>query len=97
MELLRDILYGEDGMLYQIESGNEDLVSEQDKKNLVYAAKLANEKFKNNTITKEELMVFIDAFDAFVPFQNVDWIRNITVDIHSALTEGVNIPFLDAE
>lgn len=90
MEFLKSILYGENGMLFKIESGNADYVHEKEKKYLVDAAKLANEKFKNNTITKEELMIFIDAFDVFASFQNVDWIRELTADVHSALTRGID-------
>ena len=90
MELLKAILYGEDGMLYQIESGNEDMVPESDKEDLLRLAKIANEEYKNNTIKKEKLMIFIDVLEAFSAFQNVEWIRDLTSSIHSALTKDID-------
>ena len=90
MELLKSILYDESGILFKVESGNEDEVSEADKFYLIKAAQMANERYKKDTITKEELMMFIDMFDAFSAFQDVDWIREITVKVHSALTKGIS-------
>lgn len=90
MDGLVNLLYGEKGILYKVESGNESDVHEHDKELLVKYAELANKRFKENTITKEEMMIFIDVMDAFSSFQNVDWIREITTDIHSALTRGIN-------
>lgn len=93
MDLLREILYDESGMLYKIESGNEDEVSEADKIYLIKAAEMANERYRKDTITKEELMMFIDMFDVFCAFQNVDWIRELTVKVHSVLTK--NLSFIE--
>lgn len=38
----------------------------------------------------EELFVYIDVMDALSPFQHIDWIRELTTDLHSILMKKVN-------
>ena len=90
MQGLVNLLYGESGMLFQIESGCEKNVFDQDKELLVQYAELVNQRYKDNTVAKEDLMIFIDVLDTFSAFQHVDWIRELSARIHSTLTRGIH-------
>lgn len=42
-------------------------------------------------LSVEEMMIYVDVFDVFASFQQVDWIRELTAELHSALTRGVDL------
>lgn len=87
MEELKVLLYGECGILHRIESGDEDRVVSAEKEWLLNLAKETNRKYIEGTLTVDELMIYIDVFDVFSSFQYVDWIREITAELHSILTK----------
>ena len=94
MEVLKELLYGERGILYRIESGDEDRVVSAEKDILLDLAKQTNRKYHDGTLSNEELMIYIDVLDALSPFRHVDWIREICAELHSILMRGVEF---DAE
>ena len=91
MTELQALLYGELGILHRIESGDEDRVVQAEKWILLDLAKKANRKYHDGTLSVEEMMIYVDVFDVFASFQQVDWIRELTAELHSALTRGVNL------
>lgn len=88
MEELKALLYGERGVLHRIESGDEDRVVSAEKFILLDLAKKTNQKYHDGTLSVDELLIYIDVFDVFSSFQQVDWIRELTAELHSALTRG---------
>ena len=87
MEELIVLLYGECGILHRIESGDEDRVVSAEKEWLLNLAKETNRKYIEGKLTVDELMIYIDVFDVLSSFQYVDWIREITAELHSILTK----------
>ncbi len=90
MNELIALLYGEHGILYRIESGDEDRVVSAEKEILLDLARKTNEKYHEGTLTNEELFIYIDVLDALSPFRHVDWIRELTTELHSILMKKVN-------
>ena len=90
MDELKWLLYGESGILHRIESGREDYVVSAEKQILLDLAKKTNEKYHAGTLTNEELLIYIDVFDVFSAFQDVDWIRELTAELHSILMKKVD-------
>ena len=88
MEELKVLLYGEGGILFRIENGNEDRVVSAEKMILLDLAKETNAKYHAGTLSNDELLIYIDVFDVFSSFQHVDWIRELTAELHSILTRG---------
>lgn len=91
MTELQALLYGELGILYRIESGDEDRVVKAEKMILLDLAKETNWKYRAGTLSVEEVMIYIDVFDVFASFQQVDWIRELTAELHSMLTRGIDL------
>ena len=94
MEELKELVYGEGGILYRIERGDEDRLAIAEKEILIDLAKKTNEKYSAGTLSNDELLIYIDVMDVFSSFQHVDWIRELTAELHSTLTK--NIDFLGA-
>ncbi|MBQ8830520.1 MAG: hypothetical protein IJ017_02860 [Oscillospiraceae bacterium] len=90
MNELIELLYGERGILYRIESGEEDRVVSAEKRILLDLARKTNEKYHEGTLTNEELFVYIDVLDVLSSFQHVDWIRELTTELHSVLMNKVD-------
>ena len=90
MNELIELLYGERGILYRIESGREDRVVSAEKEILLDLARQTNRKYHEGTLTNEELFVYIDVLDVLSSFQHVDWIRELTADLHSILMKKVD-------
>ena len=91
MDELIALLYGESGILHRIESGQEDRIVSAEKKILLDLAKQTNEKYHAGTLSTRELMIYIDVLDVFSSFQDVDWIREITAQLHEILTKKVDL------
>ncbi|MBQ7093395.1 MAG: hypothetical protein IJN84_02700 [Clostridia bacterium] len=91
MEFLKVLVYGEGGILHRIESGDEDRVVSAEKDILLDVARKTNEKYHNGTLSVDELMVYIDIFDTLSSFQHVNWIREITAELHSILMKNVEL------
>ena len=79
MNELIELLYGERGILYRIESGREDMVVSAEKEIFLDLARKTNLKYHEGTLTNEELFVYIDVMDVLSSFQHVDWIRELKV------------------
>lgn len=92
MDELIVLLYGESGILHRIESGREDHIVSAEKKILLDLAKKTNRKYHEGTLTTRELMIYIDVMDVLSSFQHVDWIRELTAQLHSILTRGAKYP-----
>lgn len=92
MEELIALLYGEGGILHRIECGDEDRVVSAEKKILLDLAKKTNEKYHAGTLSNDELLIYLDVFDVLSSFQHVDWIRELTAQLHSILTRGAKYP-----
>lgn len=92
---LIELLYGERGILYRIESGDEDRVVSAEKEIFLDLARKTNRKYHEGTLTNEELFVYIDVMDALSSFRHIDWIRELTADLHSILMK--NVDFLPDE
>ena len=90
MNELIELLYGERGVLYRIESGDEDWVVSAEKEILLDLAKKTNRKYHEGTLTNKELFIYIDVMNALSSFQHVDWIRELTADLHSILMKNVD-------
>lgn len=90
MNELVALLYGEGGILYRIESGDEDRVVSAEKKILLDLARKTNRKYHEGTLTNEELFIYIDVMDALSSFYHVDWIRELMADLHSTLLKKVH-------
>lgn len=91
MDELIGLLYGELGILHRIESGREDHIVSAEKKILLDLAKETNKKYHAGTLSCRELMIYIDVLDVFSSFQHVDWIREITAELHEILTKKVDL------
>ena len=87
LPFLRVLVYGEGGILHRIEQGDEERVVSAEKEFLIDAAKEANMRYHEGTLTPDELLICLDIFDVFASFQHVDWIREMTADLHSILTK----------
>lgn len=85
-----ELLYGERGILYRIESGREDMVVSAEKNIFLDLARKTNLKYHEGTLTNEELFVYIDVIDVLSSFQHVDWIRELTAELHSVLLKKVD-------
>ena len=90
MNELIELLYGERGILYRIESGREDMVVSAEKDIFLDLARKTNLKYHEGTLTNEELFVYIDVMDVLSSFQHVDWIRELTAELHSVLLKKVD-------
>jgi len=90
MNELIELLYGERGILYRIESGREDMVVSAEKEIFLDLARKTNLKYHAGTLTNEELFVYIDVMDVLSSFQHVDWIRELTAELHSVLLKKVD-------
>ena len=91
MNELIALLYGECGILHRIESGDEDRVVSAEKEILLDLARKTNEKYHEGTLTNEELFIYIDVMDVFSSFQDVEWIRELTAELHSILMNKVDL------
>lgn len=91
MEFLKVLLYGEGGILHRIETGREEHVVSAEKEMLIDAARETQQKYLEGTLSNEELLIYIDAFDVFSSFQHVDWIREMTAELHSILLKDAKI------
>lgn len=91
MNELIALLYGECGILHRIESGDEDRVVSAEKEILLDLARKTNEKYHEGTLTNEELLIYIDVMDVFSSFQDVEWIRELTAELHSILMNKVDL------
>ena len=88
---LRVLLYGEYGMLYRIESGWEEDVVNAEKEELIMLAEETSRRYQEGCLEADELLIYIDIFDVFSSFQDVDWIREMTAKLHSILMRNVTI------
>ncbi|MBQ4581657.1 MAG: hypothetical protein IJB04_00265 [Oscillospiraceae bacterium] len=86
--VMRELVYGERGILHRIEQGDEDRVVSAEKLFLIEMAKETNQRYHAGTLTNDELLIYLDIFDVFASFQHVDWIRDMTAEMHSILTKG---------
>ena len=91
MNELIALVYGELGILNRIESGDEDRVVSAEKEILLDLARKTNEKYHDGTLTNEELLIYIDVMDVFSSFQDVEWIRELTAELHSILMNKVDL------
>ena len=91
MNELIALLYGECGILHRIASGDEDRVVSAEKEILLDLARKTNEKYHDGTLTNEELLIYIDVMDVFSSFQDVEWIRELTAELHSILMNKVDL------
>ena len=91
MNELIALLYGECGILHRVESGDEDRVVSAEKDILLDLARKTNEKYHDGTLTNEELLIYIDVMDVFSSFQDVEWIRELTAELHSILMNKVDL------
>lgn len=91
MDELIVLLYGESGILHRIESGREDHIVSAEKKILLDLAKETNRKYHEGTLSTRELMIYIDVLDVFSAFQHVDWIRELSTQLHEILTQNIDL------
>lgn len=91
MDELIVLLYGEAGILHRIESGQEDRVVSAEKEILLDLAKKTNRKYHDGTLSTRELMVYIDVMDVFSSFQHVDWIRELSAQLHEILMKNIDL------
>ena len=91
MNELIALVYGELGILNRIESGDEDRVVSAEKEILLDLARKTNEKYHDGTLTTKELLIYIDVMDVFSSFQDVEWIRELTAELHSILMNKVDL------
>ena len=90
MNELIALLYGECGILHRIESGDEDRVVSAEKDILLDLARKTNEKYHDGTLTTKELFIYIDVLDVLSSFRDIDWIRELTAELHSILMKKVD-------
>ena len=91
MKELRDILYGEEGILFRIRSGFEGSVTEEEKEKIVALATQSNKKFLANELEAKELMIYIDMIDFLLGYSDIDWIDELITDVTEHLIRNANL------